>query len=103
MSRLIKRYENRKLYDVGEKRYVSLEEIADRIRCGADVTVIENATGSDITAQTLAKLFAEDRNALQHPMAAELLHHLVRLSGSVVAGGVEQLLQGVDRAIEVAI
>lgn len=40
MPRLIKRYENRKLYDTVAKRYISLEEIADLVRAGEEVVVV---------------------------------------------------------------
>ena len=45
MIRLIKRYESRKLYDTEESRYVSLDEIAQWIRQGQEVKVVDNATG----------------------------------------------------------
>ena len=50
MSRLIKRYGSRKLYDTSESRYVSLDEVAAFVRDGQDVHVVENKTGDDVTA-----------------------------------------------------
>src|SRR5215467_5916859 len=38
---LVKKYGNRRLYDTEESRYVRLDEIADRIRDGADVQVVD--------------------------------------------------------------
>ncbi len=40
--KIIKRYTNRKLYDTVESRYVTLEEIAEMIRSGGDVRIIDN-------------------------------------------------------------
>ena len=40
--RLIKRYANRKLYDTQRSRYVTLDQIADMIRAGDDVKIIDN-------------------------------------------------------------
>ena len=59
MTRTIKRYDNRKLYDVDAKRYVRLSDLADMIRAGEDVAVVNNNTGSDLTAQTLAKILSD--------------------------------------------
>ena len=42
MSRIIKRYENRKLYDTEDRRYISLEEIAELIRNGVEVQVVKH-------------------------------------------------------------
>jgi len=60
---LVKKYGNRRLYDTEESRYVRLNEIAERIRAGADVQVVDARTGTDLTAPTLAQIIFEDRNA----------------------------------------
>ncbi|HEY1416654.1 MAG TPA: polyhydroxyalkanoate synthesis regulator DNA-binding domain-containing protein, partial [Myxococcaceae bacterium] len=60
---LVKKYGNRRLYDTEESRYVRLDEIADRIRGGADVQVVDAKSGADLTAPTLAQIIFEDRNA----------------------------------------
>ena len=60
----IKRYANRKLYDTAAKRYVTLDGIAELIRRGAEVHVIDHATGNDITAQVQAQIiFEEEKHA----------------------------------------
>lgn len=97
MPRTIKRYENRKLYDLEAKRYVSLGDIAGIIRAGDDVVVIDNATGADLTAQTLTKILNEG-NAGGPLLSGQSLHNMVR-SGkdqvenwftNFVAGSVER-------------
>ena len=40
--RIIKRYSNRKLYDTEDKRYITLEQIAQLVRDGQDIKVVEN-------------------------------------------------------------
>ena len=60
MIRLIKRYESRKLYDTEESRYVSLDEIAEWIRTGQEVQVVDNGTGADVTAQTLTQIILDE-------------------------------------------
>ena len=47
MVRLIKRYESRKLYDTEESRYVSLNQIADWVRRGQEVRVVDNSSAED--------------------------------------------------------
>ena len=60
MVRLIKRYESRKLYDTEESRYVSLEEVAEWVRAGQEVRVIDNASSGDVTAQTLTQIILDE-------------------------------------------
>ncbi|MSP92386.1 MAG: hypothetical protein EXR79_11380 [Myxococcales bacterium] len=63
-TRVIKRYANRKMYDTARSCYVTLEEVADMVRAGADVRVIDNKTKEDLTEVTLtqALLDSERRN-----------------------------------------
>ena len=53
--RTIKRYPNRKLYDMTDSRYITLNEIADLVRDGVEIRVIDSKTSEDITKITLAK------------------------------------------------
>ena len=57
--RVIKRYSNRKLYDTEDKRYVTLEEVAQLVRGGADVKVLDNETNEDLTTVTLSQILLE--------------------------------------------
>ena len=52
--RLIKRYANRKLYDTRDSRYVTLQQIAELVRDGEDVKIIDNKSKEDLTNVTLA-------------------------------------------------
>jgi polyhydroxyalkanoate synthesis repressor PhaR len=60
----IKRYTNRKLYDVDARRYVTLHEIGTMVRGGDEVLVVDYATGADLTNATLLQmLFDEEKRA----------------------------------------
>lgn len=58
--RTIKRYSNRKLYDTGDRHYVTLMDVARFVRAGQDIKVTDYVTGSDLTAQTLAQIIFEE-------------------------------------------
>jgi polyhydroxyalkanoate synthesis repressor PhaR len=103
MTRLIKRYESRKLYDTEESRYVSLDEVADWIREGQDVRVVDNATGGDVTAQTLTQIILDEGRRGTSLLPTELLHELVRAGQQAVESGVEQMHQKVDRFVQASI
>ncbi|MEJ2007523.1 MAG: polyhydroxyalkanoate synthesis regulator DNA-binding domain-containing protein [Acidobacteriota bacterium] len=98
--RLIKRYDNRKLYDTEEKRYISLRGIATLIRGGQEVVVLDNVTGNDITAQTLAKIIIDEGSRNLPLLQADSLHELVRWGGKVMTGGAQQLSHSLDRVLE---
>ncbi len=81
---LVKKYGNRRLYDTEQSRYVRLDEIAERIRAGADVQVVDAKSGSDLTAPTLAQIIFEDRNAARL-LPVPLLLQLIRMGEEPLA------------------
>lgn len=103
MTRLIKRYGSRKLYDTEESRYVSLDEIADWIRGGQNVQVQDNVTADDVTAQTLGQIITEEGRRGQTLFRSELLHDMIRSGERVLSSGVEQLQHGVGKLFEKSI
>lgn len=48
-TRLIKRYNNRKLYDTELSCYITLEEVAYYVKCNVNVKVMNNKDGMDVT------------------------------------------------------
>ena len=75
--RVIKRYANRKMYDTSRSCYVTLEEVAEMVRAGQDVQVVDNKTKQDLTEVTLtqALLDSERRNRGTVPLSG--LRHLI--------------------------
>jgi len=99
MGRIIKRYENRKLYDTESRRYVSLEEIASLIRQGVDVQVVDNVTDTDITTQTLTQVIFEEGKKGRNPLSKEVLHDVIRWSNHLFDDGIQQVRQGLDHLV----
>lgn len=93
MIRLIKRYggASRKLYDTEESRYVSLEELADWIRAGQDLKVVDNVSGEDVTAQTLAQSIYEDHRHGHSLLSVDFLHEVIRRGGKALTDGVGEV------------
>ena len=59
--RVIKRYANRKLYDTRDSKYVTLDRIAELVRNGEEVKVLDNRSQSDLTKVTLAQIIYEEQ------------------------------------------
>jgi polyhydroxyalkanoate synthesis repressor PhaR len=100
MNRLIKRYPNRKLYDAEASVYVSLTDVAGLIREGHTVQIVDNATGEDITAQTLTQVVLEEGKRGASILPTELLHDLLRRSGEAIDNRFEQIRHGVDELVQ---
>ncbi|MBA3541803.1 MAG: hypothetical protein H0T79_19470, partial [Deltaproteobacteria bacterium] len=81
---LIKKYGNRRLYDTGDSRYVTQEELAAKIRSGADIRVVDAQTGEDLTQTTLTQIVLEAGNAAKF-LPVQLLTQMIRLSDDALA------------------
>jgi polyhydroxyalkanoate synthesis repressor PhaR len=79
--RLIKRYSNRKLYDTRGSRYVTLLEIAEMVRAGEEVEVIDNQTKEDKTEATLALIISEELKERPRGIPLATLKALIRHRG----------------------
>lgn len=89
--RIIKRYQNRKLYDTHQSCYVTLEEIAQIIREGHEIQVIDNKTKNDITYMTqIQLLFDQERKSLK-PGDTELLKRVIRSEEGTLTGYIKGL------------
>ncbi len=101
---VIKKYANRKLYHVNNKRYITLEGIAALVQRGEPITIIDNQTDDDITAQILAQVALQSRG--EHGwLPANLLTGLIR-AGNETLGGIQRTLSSAlseTAAIDVAI
>jgi len=81
---LVKKYSNRRLYDTDDSRYISLEELAEKIRQGVEVRVVDAKSGEDLTAATLTQILIDGRGAARL-LAPSLLVQLVRLGDDALA------------------
>ena len=90
---LIKKYANRKLYDTRTSRYITLEEIAELVRDGHEIRVVDRDNGHDLTQVTLSQivLSQEKRGPAR----------LVGAGGDVIHEGGQALLDYVRKTLNV--
>lgn len=78
--KVIKRYTNRKLYDTVESRYVTLDEIAEMVKAGTEVQIVDNKTKEDLTSVTMAQIiFEEEKKTSKMPLP--MLREIIRTGG----------------------
>jgi len=83
-TKIIKRYQNRKLYDTQQSCYVTLDDIAKMIRTNEEVMVIDNKTKNDITAATLTQIiFEAEKKASQYAPLFTLREIIQNANGSI--------------------
>ena len=82
--KIIKRYQNRKLYDTQQSCYVTLDDIAKMIRTNEEVMVIDNKSKNDITAATLTQIiFEAEKKASEYAPLSTLREIIQHGNGSI--------------------
>lgn len=96
MTRLIKRYGNRKMYDTQASRYVTLDNVAELVRGGEDLRIIDNDSGQDLTAVTFAQIIFEEEKRKNGLLELPVLRWIIQRGGATV----QEILNQVDRGRE---
>ncbi len=81
---VIKRYPNRKLYNTSSKTYVTLEGVAQIIRDGEEVQILDHATGEDLTTITLTQIIFEQEKKQGGFLPRSVLTGLVQSGGDTL-------------------
>lgn len=102
---VIRKYENRRLYDTAASRYVNLDEIAGMIREGKNVQVLDARTGEDLTRVILTQIIVEDAKESESAFPLDFLRQLVMASGRAgeegFAGYMSKVFESSQRAYNV--
>lgn len=96
MERLIKRYGNRKMYDTQASRYVTLDGVADLVRTGEDLRIVDNDSGEDLTALIFAQIIFEEQKRKNGLLELPALRWIIQRGGATV----QEILNRVDRGRE---
>ncbi len=80
----IKRYPNRKLYDTEARKYITLEKVAELIRSGNEVEVLDTASGDDLTALILTQIIYEQEKKNGGFLPRSVLQSLVQSGGETL-------------------
>ena len=89
-TRVIKRYANRKLYDTQHSRYVTLDQIADMIRGGDDVKIVDNKSKEDLTSVTLAQIIFEEEKRQKSFLPLQAMRNIIQSGGESITQLVHQ-------------
>ena len=90
---LLKKYGNRRLYDTARSTYVTLADVAEIIRKGTDVEVVDADTKEDVTSFILTQIVLEQARKKDALLPPELLHLIIRYGGNVLQEFFEKYLQ----------
>ena len=81
---LLKKYANRRLYDTEKSGYVTLDQVADMIKEGRQVEVVEAKTREDVTAFILTQIILEQAKKKNVLLPVPLLHLIIQYGENVL-------------------
>ncbi|HEY6925012.1 MAG TPA: polyhydroxyalkanoate synthesis regulator DNA-binding domain-containing protein [Steroidobacteraceae bacterium] len=91
--RQIRKYPNRRLYDVEESRYVRLEDIRNLVVNKTEFTVVDKRSGTDITAEVLFQVVQEAELGQAPAMSLNFLTELIRQSETPMQPALDKYLE----------
>jgi polyhydroxyalkanoate synthesis repressor PhaR len=80
-ERLIRKYSNRRLYDTGGSRHVTLDDLRQLVVAGEKIKVIDDKSGEDLTRSVLLQIIAEQEQGGAPVLNSELLEMVIRFYG----------------------
>ena len=83
---LIKKYANRKLYDTTDKRYLTMDRLAELIKAGKEVKIIDNETGDDLTSAIVSQLLAREETDTDKAVPSRVLMQMLRKGRGTLFG-----------------
>lgn len=92
---LLKKYANRRLYDMGQSKYVTLSEVAEQVRNGKQVEVVDAKTKDDVTAFILTQIILEEAKSKNILLPVPLLHIIIQYGDNVLLDFFRNYLQQV--------
>ncbi len=90
---LLKKYANRRLYDTGQSKYVTLNEVAAQIRNGRQVEVRDAKTKENVTAFILTQIVLEEAKRKNVLLPAPLLHTIIQYGDNALVEFFDKHLQ----------
>ena len=89
----LKKYANRRLYDMEKSAYVTLNQVADLIRQGRQVEVVDAKTKEDVTAPILSQIILEEAKNKNILLSVPGLHLIIQYGDNILGEFFEKYLQ----------
>ena len=100
MTRLIKKYKNRRLYDTETSQYITVDDLQRYVIDGMSFRVEDSTTKEDITTSTLLQIFVEMEAGPTKFLSPEMLRQLICLAHHPMNQSLKELLGEMVATIE---
>lgn len=100
MSRLIKKYKNRRLYDTQLSQYVTLEQLQAYVVDGVAFKIEDSESGKDITNSILLQILVELEAGPTQFLSPEILRQIICLAKHPMHSSLKSMMEQMFQAME---
>jgi polyhydroxyalkanoate synthesis repressor PhaR len=104
MTRLIKKYKNRRLYDTETSQYITLEQLQRYVVDGVVFRIADSETGKDLTNSVLLQIIVEMEAGPTQFLSSEILRQIISLANHPMhvslKAMMEQMFQSMDKPLQ---
>jgi polyhydroxyalkanoate synthesis repressor PhaR len=90
---ILKKYANRRLYDTERSAYITFNQVADMIRQGRQVEVIDDQTKENVTSSILIQIILEEARKKNELLSVPLLHLIIQYGDNILSEFFDKYLQ----------
>lgn len=99
MTRLIKKYKNRRLYDTETSQYITLEQLQKYVLDGLVFKVEDSETAKDITNSILLQIIVEMEEGSSRFLSSEILRNIITLANHPMHVSLQTMMEQMFQAI----
>ena len=90
---LFKKYSNRRLYNTKDSKYVTLQDVADMVKSGQRVEIIDAGNKEDVTAFILTQIVLEEARKRHILLPIPVLHLIIQYGDNILEEFFEKYFQ----------
>jgi polyhydroxyalkanoate synthesis repressor PhaR len=88
---VVKKYGNRRLYDTERSQYITLDDLAQLVRSGRDVKVVDAKTNANLTKTVLLQIITEQEKD-KDLLPVSFLKQMIQISDSSIRDALQRYL-----------
>lgn len=104
MTRLIKKYKNRRLYDTETSQYITIEQLQNYVVSGLLFKVEDSETGTDLTNSILLQIIVDMEAGPTQFLSSDILRQIIALANHPMHVSfklmMEQMFQAMNKPLQ---
>lgn len=100
MTRLIKKYKNRRLYDTEISQYITVEQLQHYVVDGVKFKIEDSHTGKDLTNAILLQIIVEMEAGATQFLSADILRQIISLANHPMQASLKTMMEQMFQVME---